>query len=117
MGLIVLEGMKFNAFHGVHREEGIIGGDYMADVYLDYAFEKNEDLLEKTANYEIIYATVAKRMQTPVKLIEHLAELILADLGKHFPATPIRVRISKFSPPVGGELYRAFVEVTNEPLP
>jgi dihydroneopterin aldolase len=56
-------------------------------------------------------------MQTPVKLIEHLAELILADLGKHFPATPIRVRISKFSPPVGGELYRAFVEVTNEPLP
>lgn len=116
MGLIVLEGMKFHAYHGVHREEGITGGGFMADVYLNYAFEGNNDALEKTANYEIIYAAVAKRMQTPVKLIEHLAELILADLEAHFPATPIRVRISKFSPPVGGELYRAYVEVTNEPL-
>jgi len=116
MGLIVLEGMKFHAYHGVHREEGITGGGFMADVHLNYAFENNNDVLEKTANYEIIYAIVAKRMQTPVKLIEHLAELILKDLEIHFPATPIRVRISKFSPPLGGELYRAYVEVTNVPL-
>lgn len=116
MGLIVLEGMKFHAFHGVHREEGITGGDFMADVYLNYPFEGNADALEKTANYEIIYGAVAKRMQTPVKLIEHLADLILADLEGLFPNTLIRVRISKFSPPVGGELYRAYVEVTNEPL-
>jgi dihydroneopterin aldolase len=113
MGLIVLEGMEFFAKHGVHPEEQVTGGKFMADVTLDYPFEGNGDLLEKTANYEIIYQVVARRMKIPAKLIEHLAELILTDLNALFPGIFITVRISKFSPPVGGALLRAYVEVSN----
>jgi 7,8-dihydroneopterin aldolase/epimerase/oxygenase len=111
MGLIVLEGMKFHAHHGVHPEERVLGGSYQVDVQLHYPFEQNGDQLEKTANYEQIYEAVAQRMQQPVKLIEHLAELILADLELLFPQTAFLVRVSKFHPPVGGELHRAYVEV------
>lgn len=112
MGLIVLEGMRFFAHHGVHREEGITGGEYQVDVYIDFAFEKNADDLAKTVDYELIYAKIAKRMQHKVKLIEHLAELLIEDLKKAYPDAQFRLRLSKFSPPVGGVLHRAYVEVS-----
>lgn len=111
MGLIVLEGMQFHAFHGVHAEERLMGGKYQVDVYLDYSFEGNVDQLERTANYETVYRLVAERMQVPVKLIEHLAELTLGDLQAAFPAARLKVRVSKFQPPVGGVVGRAYVEV------
>lgn len=111
MGLIVLEGMQFHAFHGVHSEERLMGGKYQVDVYLDYPFEGNADQLDRTANYETVYLLVAERMQTPVKLIEHLAELMLADLQTAFPEAKLKVRVSKFQPPVGGVVGRAYVEV------
>lgn len=111
MGLIVLEGMQFHAFHGVHAEERLMGGKYQVDVFLDYPFEGNADHLEHTANYETVYRLVAGRMETPVNLIEHLAELILADLQHAFSEAKVRVRVSKFQPPVGGVVERAYVEV------
>ena len=111
MGLIVLEGIQFHAFHGVHAEERLMGGKYQVDVYLDYPFEGNADHLERTANYETVYRLTAERMKAPVKLIEHLAELILADLQLAFSEAKVKVRVSKFQPPVGGVVGRAYVEV------
>lgn len=111
MGLIVLEGMQFHAFHGVHAEERVMGGKYQVDVYLDYPFEGNADRLERTANYEQVYQIVASCMQEPVQLIEHLAELILGDLQAAFLEAKVKVRVSKFQPPVGGVVTRAYVEV------
>lgn len=111
MGLIVLEGMQFHAFHGVHAEERVMGGKYQVDVYLNFPFEGNADQLDRTANYETVYRLVALRMQKPVQLIEHLSELILTDLQALFSNIPIKVRVSKFQPPVGGVVGRAFVEV------
>lgn len=111
MGLIVLEGMQFHAFHGVHAEERLMGGKYQVDVYLNYPFEGNADQLERTANYETVYRLVAQRMESPVQLIEHLAELMLADLQQAFVSALVKVRVSKFQPPVGGVVARAYVEV------
>jgi dihydroneopterin aldolase len=110
MGLIVLEGMQFHAFHGVHAEERVMGGKYQVDVYLNYPFEGNADQLDRTANYETVYRLVAQRMEVPVQLIEHLAELMLADLQQAFAAAQVKVRVSKFQPPVGGVVARAYVE-------
>lgn len=112
MGLIVLEGMRFFAYHGVHREESITGGEYQVDVYIDFPFEKNGDELEKTVDYELIYASISKRMQEKVKLIEHLGELMVQDLKKVYPAAQFKLRLSKFNPPVGGALTRAYIEVS-----
>lgn len=111
MGLIVLEGMQFHAFHGVHAEERLMGGKYQVDVYLNYPFEGNADQLDRTANYETVYRLVAQRMEVPVQLIEHLAELMLADLQQAFVSAQVKVRVSKFQPPVGGVVARAYVEV------
>jgi dihydroneopterin aldolase len=111
MGLIVLEGMQFHAFHGVHAEERVMGGKYQVDVYLNYPFEGNADQLDRTANYETVYRLVAQRMEVPVQLIEHLAELMLADLQQALAAAQVKVRVSKFQPPVGGVVARAYVEV------
>ena len=88
-----------------------MGGKYQVDVYIDYPFEGNADQLERTANYETVYRLVAQRMHVPVKLIEHLAELMLADLQAAFPQAKLKVRVSKFQPPVGGVVGRAYVEV------
>lgn len=110
MGLIVLEGMQFHAFHGVHAEERVMGGKYQVDVYLNFPFEGNADQLDRTANYETVYRLVAQRMEVPVQLIEHLAELMLADLQQALAAAQVKVRVSKFHPPVGGVVARAYVE-------
>ena len=111
MGLIVLEGMKFHAYHGLHPEERICGGEFIADVYVDFPFEGCNDQIKNTADYELIYQAVKRNMQQPVNLIEFLAENILADLKQLYPIAGFKVRISKIGPPLGGPAYRTYTEI------
>ncbi|MFN3529226.1 MAG: dihydroneopterin aldolase [Bacteroidia bacterium] len=111
MGLIVLEGMKFHAYHGLHPEERVCGGEFVVDVYIDYPFEGGTDKIAQTANYELIYIAVKKRMQQPVNLIEFLAESILDDLKSIYPEAGFRVRLSKMHPAIGGPIVRTYTEV------
>lgn len=115
MGLIVLEGMQFHAFHGVHAEERLMGGRYQVDVYVHHPFEGSADELSRTVNYEAVYRMVAARMEQPVQLIEYLSELILGDMEQAYPEAKFRIRVSKFAPPVGGVVQRAYVEVGTAP--
>jgi 7,8-dihydroneopterin aldolase/epimerase/oxygenase len=53
MGKIAIEGMRFYAFHGLLKEEQIIGGNYIVDVYLDASIEKasENDDIKSTIDY------------------------------------------------------------------
>lgn len=116
MGIITLEGMEFYARHGYYEEERIIGNKYSVDVHIEADFHEaaDHDELSGTINYEKIYETVAAVMSIDALLLEHLAGKMVKDLKNQFPdALSVRVRVSKYNPPIKGLCHRASVELSS----
>ena len=104
-GIIELEGMEFHAFHGVLEHEKIEGNLFIVDFKgeVDMSKAAESDLLEDTLNYALIYDAVAKQMQTPSELLEHVAGRIVKAIAADSPQLEsFSVRVSKRQPPVAG---------------
>jgi dihydroneopterin aldolase len=80
------------------------------------------DDISTTINYETIYNICKLEMKKPVKMIETLAASILAKIKSYYKDLEhpddyqvriknIRIRVSKFNPPMGGKIARAYVEI------
>lgn len=112
MESIHLENMEFYAFHGCHKEERIVGGHFMVDLYVEADLSKpmESDDLNDTINYQAIYRIVKEQMSIKSHLLEHLAKRILDILHKEFPNIKKSfVKISKLNPPVGGKIEKVSV--------
>lgn len=114
MGVIAVEGMQFYSHHGYHREEHVLGGKFVVDVYLraNLAEAATTDKLAKTINYEEIYMLAKNEMEGHSKLIEHVCKRILNAIKQRYPdLLHIKVRVSKHNPPLKGNVERVFVEL------
>jgi len=114
MGLIGVEGLQFYSHHGYYKEEQVLGGKYVVDIYmqLDLTEASATDQLNKTINYEQIYQITKHEMEAHSKLIEHVCKRILDAIKKQFPQiNSIKVRVSKHNPPLKGNVERVFVEL------
>jgi 7,8-dihydroneopterin aldolase/epimerase/oxygenase len=111
--IIALEGMKFYAHHGYYDAEREKGNDFIVDAYVTADLDEGlNDKLEHALNYELIFDCVKKEIKKPAKLLETVAVNILNELQKKFPsAISLRVRVSKLTPPLPGDVQRAFVEL------
>ncbi|RMF22468.1 MAG: dihydroneopterin aldolase [Bacteroidetes bacterium] len=117
MAQIVLEGMRFYAYHGVHREERLIGGDYIVDVYITTKFSKAavDDDLQHTINYQTVYQLCEGVMRHPSRLLENVVERIGLALKHQFKnISALQVRVRKLNPPLGGPAAFAAVESEGE---
>lgn len=113
MGKVAIEGMEFQAFHGVHPTENSLGRQFVVDVYVDLDLEEAaiEENLDATVDYEWVYQTAKREMRHTQKLLETTARRIGWRIkGKYPKASHVLVRISKMAPFVGGKTDRAFVE-------
>jgi dihydroneopterin aldolase len=120
MGQIALEGLEFFAFHGYYDEEQKIGNKYGVDLRLttDLHAAGTSDKLAETVNYEVLYRLVLAEMQSPARLLEHLAHRILDRILNEFPQVRrAQVSVSKFNPPLGGICHRARVTLSRKQLP
>ncbi len=109
---IELAGIKLYAFHGVSQQELQVGNDYEVYLKVGYPFEEamQNDCLEETLNYAYLYEVIKTEMQTPSKLLEHVAGRIVHALQEKFPAIhSIELKVSKLRPPIAGEIARASV--------
>jgi dihydroneopterin aldolase len=114
MGLIAIEGMQFYSHHGYHKEEQVLGGKYSVDIYLETNLDEAAatDRLDKTINYEQVYQLTKAEMEIHAKLIEHVCSRILDKLIEKYPEVVyLKVRVSKHSPPLKGNVERVFVEL------
>lgn len=115
MGIITIEGMQFYAHHGYYKEEQILGGKYSVDVYLEVNFDEaaTTDNLQKTINYEIIYAIAKTEMDMPAKLIEHVCKRILSAIQQKFKdLKSVTVKVSKYQPPLKGSVEKVTVQLS-----
>lgn len=111
---IALNEMEFYAYHGYYAEERQIGTTFLVSVTLDVDFSAAErsDELTDTLNYELVYNVVRQEMETPSKLLEHVAYRLREALTTHFPTvTHASVTVTKLNPPLGGKVKSASVTI------
>lgn len=104
-GTIELTGMHFHAFHGVLPREREEGSDFIVDFSCAYDIEKAtvSDNLADTLDYAAVYDIVAREMERPSNLLEHVAGRIAASLREAFPdLETFKVKVTKLNPPVSG---------------
>ncbi|CAN5434552.1 dihydroneopterin aldolase [soil metagenome] len=116
--LLKINNIECFAYHGCMEEEGKIGGRFKVDLelYMDLTVAIETDDLSQTADYVVLHNVVREEMAIRSKLIEHVAGRILKRLQTLYPATSqLKVAVTKFNPPVNGQLAEATIIVTTNP--
>ena len=111
---IHLRKVRFHAFHGVMPPEQLVGADFLLDLRVGYPLGQamQSDEVGDTLDYASLYALVAREMQQPSKLLEHVAGRIAEAISKAFPqVTSIDLELTKLNPPMGADGEGAGVEI------
>ena len=113
-GYIHLRQLRFHAFHGVMPQEQLVGADFLLDLKVGYPLQQamQSDEMGDTLNYAALYDLVAREMQQPSKLLEHVAGRIAEAISQTFPkVTSIDLELTKLNPPMGADGDGASVEI------
>ena len=99
---ISLDHIRMFAFHGIHKEERIAGGEFDIDMQVAYKAEGEIQSIDQTVDYTALYALVKEIMKEPTPLLETVCWKIGTQAKLLFPQiTEINISISKLNPPVG----------------
>ena len=108
---ILLEGMRFYAYHGVNPEERALGQRFSVDVAVavDLRQAGQSDDLVDTVSYSAVYKLVRRIVEgEPRNLIEAVAESIAAEILAGFPPVErVSVTVRKPEAPLKGSLLDA----------
>lgn len=111
---IVLQQVRFHAYHGALPQERVTGNDYLVDLRIKYDVEEAtvSDQVEDTLNYAEVYQLLAQEMAVPSALIERVAGRIGDRLVRKYPSiAAIDLKIVKKNPPMGADCDGAGVEI------
>lgn len=111
---ILLENLRFHAFHGVLPQERNVGNDYLVSLKIKYDVTAalTSDDVEDTINYAEVYRLVSQEMSVPSALVERVAGRIGDRIFRSFPQTEeIYLKVVKCNPPMGADCVGAGVEV------
>ncbi len=114
---IVIRKARFHAYHGVEEQEQVVGNDYEVSIEVGYDCTRamETDRLEHTVNYADLYRLAAEEMQTPSRLLEHVAGRICRRLFDAFPAiSRVSLELIKKNPPMGADCDGAGIRITME---
>jgi len=112
MARIVLQGLRFHAYHGVHPEEARFGAPFVVDLELRLDLPEVDELAH-TVDYGRVYGRVAAIVTGERhRLIESLAHRLARDVLAHEPlVASLVVRVHKPHAPLPGVVGDVFVEV------
>lgn len=111
---ILLQNLKFHAFHGVLPQERLTGNDYMVDLSIKYDVSGalTSDDVNDTLNYAEVFQLVAQEMAVPSALLERVAGRIGDRLFRRYPGIEeVELKIVKQNPPMGADCKGAGVDV------
>lgn len=111
---ILLQDLRFYAYHGVGAQETRVGNEFTVDLRLrtDLSQAMKTDEVTDTVSYADVFETVREEMSQPSKLLEHVAGRIIRRLFHDFPAIEIiELRLKKRNPPMGADIEACGVEI------
>lgn len=116
MDYIHVRDMQFFGYHGVLREENVLGQRFRASVSLavDISEAGKTDELDKTVSYVGVYEICQRVMEgKPYKLIEAVAEKIATEVMDAYKGQVfgVRVEVIKPDPPIPGHYKEVAVEI------
>lgn len=117
MGVISLKGLKFDAYHGYYDKERELGNEFEVDISVTTDFYEAAigDDLEKTVDYEDLYAIVEDEMKHTSLLLEHVVQKIVDRvLIEHKAVKKVKVSLTKFNPPIKGPCSAAVVTASKK---
>lgn len=111
MVTVQLKNLLFNAFHGIHEEEKVLGNQYVVNAIVE--FHEVVDVIVRvndTVNYAVVYEIIRKRMGIPTPLLETIAMEIGNEIHGQFSGLKsITISINKMHPPIEGMQGSALV--------
>lgn len=117
MGIVKVENIRVFAHHGCLKEETVIGSDYRVDVEVKANLmpSARSDALKDTVDYVLLNKIVKEEMKMPSKLLETVAQRILNRIIKEEGlVSKATVEISKINPPIGGDVERVTIKMTQK---
>ena len=110
MGIIKVENIRVYAYHGCLGEETIIGSDYRVDLSVEASLSRSSitDALIDTVDYVTLNKIVVEEMGVAAKLLEAVAKRIMTRVFD----TSSTVSVSKINPPIGGDVERVTIVLT-----
>ncbi len=114
---ILLKGMQFYGYHGIHAAEKERGQRFIIDLSMesDARPAASSDDLAHTVNYAAVYATVRQITEGPsLNLLETLAETIAAQILTDFDIRAITVSVKKPDVALSGPLDYAAIRIHRE---
>ena len=107
--------LKFRSFHGVLPHESVIGGDFEVNIVIDADLTEacESDDVRDTISYADVYDIVKAEMETPSKLLEHVAARVFKRISEQYmQISSLEVRVAKLHPPMNGEVEKAEIVIT-----
>jgi dihydroneopterin aldolase len=108
---ILLEGMVFYGYHGVHEEEQRLGQRFVVDLEAacDLQPAAVSDDLALSVSYSDLFRVTRSIVEgTPRALIESVAETIAAAILEQYPAiSEVTVTVRKPEAPIKGSVLKA----------
>ncbi|AUP79428.1 dihydroneopterin aldolase [Flavivirga eckloniae] len=117
MGIIKVENIRIFAYHGCLKEETKIGSDYLVDleVEADLQTSAKTDRLSDTVDYVFLNRIIKEEMGIPAYLLETVARRILDRIfNEDKLVQKATVCVSKLNPPIGGDVDRVTIKMTDE---
>ena len=117
MGIIKVENIRIFAHHGCLSEETKIGSDYRVDlkVEADLQTSAKTDKLSDTVDYVFLNRIIKDEMNIPSYLLETVAKRILNRIfNEDTMVKKATVLISKLNPPIGGDVERVTIKMTDK---
>ena len=116
MGIIKVENIRVFAHHGCLEEETKIGSDYRVDleVKADLQNSAKTDKLSNTVDYVFLNRIIKEEMEIPSHLLETVARRILNRIfNEDKLVKKATVWVSKLNPPIGGDVERVTIKMTD----
>ncbi len=101
MFTIHLNNCRFYAYHGLHKEEAVVGAAFEVNLSASFAVDSKVNSMKQTVNYVDIFEMVKKHFDKPRQLLETLAQEIVDDVYQLDPrVSNVEIRITKLNPPI-----------------
>ena len=117
MGIIKVENIRIFANHGCLSEETKIGSDYRVDIEVSANLQPSakSDQLAETVDYVFLNRIIREEMLKPSHLLETVARRILDRVfTEDNLVKKATVCISKINPPIGGDVERVTIKMTDK---